>query len=183
MNRLTVAEFWQQQPFAYLETYSFNRGPATMAQHEQLSHEIAATSEALQTARYIQQTKLQHQLRGGQYNLLLAEAASSSTATVLLVATLLVASAGASRLEALLNQAGAADVAAGCPPIFRDALVFYDAQGQYLQALNICFECLDMQAGDGQPVEANWATYEALKQLLRELGHPIADEYLHATMG
>lgn len=63
-----------------------------------------------------------------------------------------------------------------CPPIYRDALVFYDEQDKQLGVLNICFECLDMEMDSGVLVEADQPAYEVLRELLIQLGHPIGDE-------
>jgi len=63
-----------------------------------------------------------------------------------------------------------------CPPIYRDALVFYDEQDKQLGVLNICLECLLMETDSGMLVKADPPTYEALHELLIQLGHPIGDE-------
>jgi len=78
-----------------------------------------------------------------------------------------------SRLIALAGTAPSeADYAAGCIPVYRDALVFYNKQDQVLQVLHICFECLHMEA-DNQEVKANTVVYELLREFLVQLGHPI----------
>lgn len=183
MAHVTLAEFWQQQAFAYLETYSFNRGPESAAEQERLSHDIAAARQALQTARYMDLAKLRHKLReleavlrGGEHNVLLTSpAARSGYATQKIAA--LTSTAGMTRhLSNVAARATAQEVFAMCAPIYRDALVFYNEQHERLQVLNICFECHMMITSAGQLVEADVATYEALLETLAQLGHPIRND-------
>jgi hypothetical protein len=82
-------------------------------------------------------------------------------------------SALAEQLSQLFQRAGGEVLYAMCMPVFRDALVFYDAQGQLLRVLHICFECLYMEASDKLNVEADAVFYSQLRKLLIQLGHPI----------
>ena len=72
-----------------------------------------------------------------------------------------------------MSKAGRQEAFAGCIPIYRDALVFYNDQAQRVQVLNICFECQMMATAYGQLIEANFDTYDALQETLMQLGHPI----------
>lgn len=180
MGNPTVAEFWRQQNFAYLETYSFNRGPASEADYERLSQEIAAVRQELQTARYMDLAKLRRKLReleqeleGGKCNILWSAARLSTDFTARKIATL---ASDAGMIRHLTNMFEKAVEQEGffmCPPIYRDALVFYNDQAQRVQVLNICFECQMMATAYGQLIEANFDTYDALQETLMQLGHPI----------
>lgn len=178
-NHLTAAEFWQQA-FAYLETYSCNRGPASPELAAQLHQELAATQQARQAARYLQQARLDRQLRelqqalrGSQHNQRLFELGPHEEYTRQKIATLLPGATATRQLGRLLSQTTAQEFLAGCLPIYRDALVFYNAPGQRTAVLTSCFECQLMATADNQIVETDCATYDALRALLRELGHPI----------
>lgn len=179
MANPTVAEFWQQQTFAYLETYSFNRGPKSAEEYERLSQEIAVIKEALASGRPMLRSKASRQLRdleeeitGNKYNLLLTKDVLFHFSTRQ-IANLAVDALATKQLAGIALHATAQEGYAMCPPIYRDALVFRDAQGEQLQVLNICFECLSMATNDKQLVEANFATYDLLKAVLIDLGHPI----------
>lgn len=52
---MTIAEFWIQQPFNFLTTYSFNRAPELPAAIQQLK-------DALTTARFVRQAALRYRL-------------------------------------------------------------------------------------------------------------------------
>jgi hypothetical protein len=160
-------EFWTHQPFSYLETYSFNRGPKRAAL-------ILQTKEELRTARYMRQPALRQvveRLESGFDTLTQGLHYLHPTATK--VATVSYDSVQAQQLAAILSRAEKQEVYAMCWPIYRDALALYDAQGRLVRVLNICFECMNMKADTEVHVEADLATYEALRAYLVELGHPI----------
>lgn len=64
-----------------------------------------------------------------------------------------------------------------CPPIYRDGMVFYNTQNEIVSVLNICFECRELVSNLNAKVAADSKFYTQLKNLLRELGHPIEDRY------
>lgn len=72
-----------------------------------------------------------------------------------------------------MGKAGRQEAFAGCIPTYRDALVLFNEQGQQGRVLSICFECLYMIIDEKQLLEADFATYAALKETLMQLGHPI----------
>lgn len=82
-------------------------------------------------------------------------------------------SAPAERLSQLFQWTGGEVVYATCMPVFRDALVCNDAQGQLLRVLYICFECLYLETSDKLSVEVDILFYSQLRDLLMQLGHPI----------
>lgn len=181
MSYFTIAEFWSQQSFAYIETYSFNRGPKSAELYEGLRAEIAQTKQAQQQARYMDQAKLAYKLRqleeamrGGEYKVTLRDPSLAvADYTTRKIAVLHLGAAATEQLGELLQKSGRQEAFAMCAPIFRDALVFYTHQGQRARILNICFECLLMVTDENKTVEADFATYDSLGSLLTQLGHPI----------
>lgn len=180
MGNLTVAEFWRQQDFAYLETYSFNRGPASVEEYERLNQEIAAIKEALASGRPMLRSRVSRQLRdleeemvSNKPGIALPDPAVSSSSTTQKIATLTYASPAFNQLSAVMSKASRQEALSNCIPIYRDAVVFCSEQCQQVRVLNVCFECLNMVTDNKQIVEANFATYEALRAFLIKLGHPI----------
>lgn len=176
---MTAAEFWNAQEFAYLVTYSFNRGPKLAALHETTMAAIEQTKQDLQQAPFRDQRRLENQLRK------LQEAIRSSTYTKKLanshntaerIALISQNSSLATQLGSVFSSSTEEAVFFMCPPIYRDALVFCDKHDKQLSVLNICFECLYMETDSGMLVEAGPPTYEALCELLIQLGHPISNE-------
>lgn len=167
---MTIAEFWIQQPFNFIATYSFNRAPELPAAIQQLK-------DALVIARFMRQAALRHRLhRLTKSATTLGEELAGSYSTAVQVAIIQLESSAGQHLSDLCRRGGAQTAWAGCVPTYRDALVFCDAQGQQLRVLNICFSCSVMQTDDGTSVEADMATYEQLRAFLIQLGHPISDE-------
>lgn len=60
-----------------------------------------------------------------------------------------------------------------CPPIYRDAIVFYNKTGEIVSALNVCFECSYMENDKGININADQYTYDLLKSFLISKGHKI----------
>lgn len=166
---MTTSEFWEQQKFSYLVTYSFNRGPKLVTLQEQLQRE-------LQTARFTRQSAIKRQLQVLEQRLItLTEGLSDVHPTATIVAKLTAGSVEAQRLAVAFHQGETQEYYAMCWPIYRDALAFYNEAGALVRVLNICFECLFMQTDKGEPVEAGMATYKFLREFLIRLGHPIVE--------
>lgn len=60
-----------------------------------------------------------------------------------------------------------------CAPIYREALVFYDQNGNMISILNICLTCLYMAADRFPNIKCDYKAYEWLRRLFQELGHEI----------
>ncbi|WP_293312419.1 hypothetical protein [Pedobacter sp. UBA5917] len=60
-----------------------------------------------------------------------------------------------------------------CAPIYRDAIIFYNAKREMISALNICFECCYMETDKRININADEKTYELLKSVLNSKGHHI----------
>jgi len=178
---MTITEFWNAQEFSRIATYSFNRNSNLVALRVAISRATEELAQAVLSADFTQQFKLKRQLadleRQAQVSpyekrLLNQQRVIDSTATR--IALLQGESAEGRQLRMIMETAPSkVEYAAGCIPIYRDALVFYDEQGQLLRVLSICFECLYMQGDDGTAVEASATVYNALREVLAQLGHPI----------
>jgi len=77
------------------------------------------------------------------------------------------------RLAHAVQRASQQEFFAMCPPIYRDALAFYNEADELVRVLNICFECHFMLSDQQAHVEADLATYDALRTFLLQAGHPI----------
>jgi hypothetical protein len=182
ISRITIAEFWHSQPFDYLATYSFNRGLKLAALHEATTKAIAELQQSISSSRFMQQIKmmrqlneLEQQMRVGHYQKRLTNEQMIIDSTADQIALVRCNSLENKKLDAIFRALPGEVVYAGCPPTYRDALAFYDAQGQLLRVLNTCFGCLYMETNDGVSVEAGVHTYDELRNLLITLGHPIKD--------
>ncbi|MVN75036.1 hypothetical protein GO988_01715 [Hymenobacter sp. HMF4947] len=167
---MTASEFWDQQDFSYLVTYSFNRGPKR-------TELIQQTKRELQIARFMRRPKLLQRLQSleaANSTLIEEGAVFHSTATV--IAQINSSSIEAQQVKTIFRNSAAQQFYAGCIPIYRDALVFYSEQGEMLGVLNICFECFYMKTDVGLYLEADVNTYQALRGFLTQLGHPIEDQ-------
>lgn len=62
-----------------------------------------------------------------------------------------------------------------CGPVYRDALVFYDEDGQIVSTLNICLECQYMETSGFNHIEGDYVTYDLLKRFFIEIGHEVEE--------
>jgi hypothetical protein len=176
---MTATEFWAQQPFHQIITYSFNRGPK-LAELHNAADQVLAELATLSPTDYLRQFKLKRQLRTlqaekeiGAHRRRLFNAQGILDSTAEQIAVIERDSVATEQLNQLFQRAGGEVLYAMCMPIFRDALGFYDAEGQLLRVLHICFECLYMESNDKLNVEADILFYSQLGDMLTRLGHPI----------
>ncbi|MEM8907865.1 MAG: hypothetical protein AAGD05_08475, partial [Bacteroidota bacterium] len=63
-----------------------------------------------------------------------------------------------------------------CPPVFRDALVFFSKNHQITGILQICFDCLWIQNEQEEDLEVDQSIFPLLQQQLQQMGHPIEED-------
>ena len=56
-----------------------------------------------------------------------------------------------------------------CAPIYRDALVFYNKNGEILETLNICLSCQHMETRMFNQINGDFVTYDLLKHFFIEI--------------
>jgi hypothetical protein len=167
---MTIAEFWKQQEFSYLVTYSFNRGPKLDELKQQLEQE-------LKTARYMRRPAIQRQLDElTRPSITLTDGLGTVHATAIVVARIATGSVEVQQLAHALPRATKQEFYAGCLPIYRDAIAFYNEVNALVSILNICFQCRFMRTDQLEVVEADMATYDFLRTFLIQLGHPITED-------
>lgn len=60
-----------------------------------------------------------------------------------------------------------------CAPEYRDAIVFYDRNQQIVSCLNVCLSCNQLETTRFNHINADWETYNLLKQFFMEIGHDV----------
>jgi hypothetical protein len=164
---MLLSGFWARQRFSYLVTYSFQRGPKLAALKTQLAQE-------LETARYMRRAAIQQQIESLESpSRTLTQGLGPIDPTATVGARLAVDSAAVQQLAQVVRRASEPEYYAMCPPIYRDALAFYNEADELVNVLNICFECCFMLTAQQEPVEADMATYDFLRTFLLQAGHPI----------
>jgi hypothetical protein len=177
---MTIAEFWKQQEFSYLVTYSFNRGPKLDALRSAAKLLFQQTRSSLLTADKYQLPALREQLRLLERThyldlLPLTKGPTTFHLTASPISRLGKREEAAAEIAAILQKPVVNQCYSMCGPIYRDAIVFYDTQNRLTNVLNICFSCDQMLAHSGQQIEADTTTYKELRAYLVQLGHPIVD--------
>ncbi|WP_138434403.1 hypothetical protein [Winogradskyella algicola] len=60
-----------------------------------------------------------------------------------------------------------------CAPIYRDAILFYNKNGILIKQLNICLSCEYMVTELFNHINADFKTYELMREYFIEIGHKI----------
>lgn len=63
-----------------------------------------------------------------------------------------------------------------CPPIFRDAIVFYSEDGEIKGILQMCFSCSWIKNENEEDFQVDYKIFPRLMNLLIKLGHNIENE-------
>lgn len=64
-----------------------------------------------------------------------------------------------------------------CAPVYRDAIVFYNADGTIVSTLNICLGCMYMEISPGYHINGDYETYDLLKRFFIDIGHDVEDPH------
>jgi hypothetical protein len=177
---MTTGEFYNAIRFSRIETYSFNRGAKldsfTAAARElfrQKHHELL-TAPPAELPLLRGQLRLLERTHDIQ-SLSLTEGLSAFHLTATPIAVIQADSLLMQQLAELLRIPVVTQSDWMCWPTYRDALAFYDEQGQLVKVLNICFGCDGMLSHTGEIIQADTTAYLALRTFLIQLGHPIAE--------
>ncbi|MBE7174200.1 MAG: hypothetical protein INR73_26730 [Williamsia sp.] len=60
-----------------------------------------------------------------------------------------------------------------CSPVYRDAVVFYDKNGNRISTLNVCLSCHYMETEPFHHINAGYETYDMLKKWFIDNGHDV----------
>ena len=167
----TSSDYVDELHFDYIETYSFQRGEEFEARRKERLAEYIKLKE-LQRKRKLNADEENEFLRlsdEGETRYLIDSKGefhpSSEKIQVLKRAD--------PKIERLIGilRIEAKDIPQWmCAPVYRDAIVFYDDEGNIVSTLNICFSCEYMATKMLSEINADVKVYELLKQFFVELG-------------
>lgn len=170
------AAFIDKLTFCYLETYSLQRGAAYDRQQEQATQEYeqlkARRHRKNDLDREQQQRLAELEVLLGTVQYLINDQGNfhpSSEQTH----TFSASSDEAQRLKKILQTELEEVLHFLCAPVYRDAIVFYDATGKMLEVLHVCLECQYLATGKATGLDADYKTYDALKRFFLDLGHAV----------
>lgn len=164
--------------FAYVETYSFQRGEAYEQQQEKYeqahdrlkSRKLKANDLTVdEEAAFNQLDKLcgftQYLIDDDNQFHYSSKKTNTFTATDPKVGL----------LKMILNTEVKEVPSLLCAPMYRDAFVFYNSEKQMVAVLNVCLSCLYMETKAFNQIRADYKTYDALKRFFIEIGHEVED--------
>lgn len=79
----------------------------------------------------------------------------------------------AQQLVTILETETEEEISYRCPPVYRDAIVFYDITGKIVSVLDICLICAQLHNRESGKLAADHKTYALLESFFRRNGHDI----------
>lgn len=177
---LDAAAYIDQLEFDYIETYSMQRGAAFDAQHREMYREYERLKvrrerrNNLSAEEAVTFNKLSPLVTHTQY--LIDEKGvfhPSSTKTN----TFQQQDAKVDWLKQILRIPITEIPYFMCVPAYRDAVVFYKADGTIVSTLNICLGCKYMETSPRYHINGDYETYDLLKRFFIEIGHEVEDPH------
>lgn len=158
--------------FDYLETYSLQRGEEYEKSQKLLTDEY----NSLKKVRYLNSsegkrfTKLNELLNFTQY---LINDRGEFHPSSEKINTFKQNDAIVEELKSILRTEIKQKPMLLCAPFYRDAIVFYDKNGQIISCLNICLSCNHLETKKFSHLNADWKAYDLLKQFFIDIGHNV----------
>jgi hypothetical protein len=170
--------------FDYIETYSFQRG----GDYQVRGNVILAELETLKTRsedetlspveeeRYTHLNNVYHKV--GSY---IIDENGQFHQSALKTNTFKRHSPEVDRLLTILNIPAINIPYWMCAPVYRDAVVFYDKDGEVISTLNVCLGCEYMAIQPSLQINADTKSYKLIKQFFIDLGHQVQYDKPTAT--
>ena len=164
--------------FDYIKTFSGLRG-ATFEYFQQTTlDQIRQLEQNLPMARYMEKVKIRKEIeilkeKIDPYNSRLVNIAGEYHETTTEVTTLKKDHDIVKEIQKVFGLKMQNDIAAACPPIYRDTIVFYSEANEIKALFHICFGCYAMKNAREEPIEIAENVYLELKKILKRIGHHI----------
>ena len=173
-----LSEFWKNIEFDYFKTYSGLRGSKYHFFKEVLNTQLKELKDRMPTARFMEQSKIQKQIKNIKddlelYNSWIIKMDGTLHPTTEDKSTIYKEDSMADRLGAIFNIKAENPGLPRCPSIYRDAIVFYSAKNEIIEIIFICFECATVIDSQLVFYEFDENIYVPIKEYLFELGHNI----------
>ena len=176
----SIKSYIESLNFDYIKTYSGFRGE----QFEQFKKEcvikIKALQTSLETARHMQQTKIQKEISDLEEELWLGNIRVINKDGTLHQSGKMIAKI--QKEDKLIQNIFDAFTLpihevyhTLCIPIFRDVIVFYSKENTIVGILHLCFECTEVKNENEERFDLNQKSYGIIKNILKRVGHQIDD--------
>ncbi|OCX50369.1 hypothetical protein BEL04_21525 [Mucilaginibacter sp. PPCGB 2223] len=168
-------EYIRQLEFDYLETYSFQRGEVFELELENNRARFRALNDSQNKRTPDEEMEFRALLSRPVSAELLIDDNEQMHLTAVKTGSFPKLSREATMITNILKMEALNVPAWMCAPMYRDAIVFYDANGKRASVLNICFSCEYMATGKSHLINADSNVYSQLKNLLINIGHAITE--------
>lgn len=166
----TSFEYISSFDFDYFRTFSFQRTALHQELHELLE---SGRKEPIRTKEQRNRYDMLNQLLGNRYTETILDEDKNINHTAVMVSEI---HQPDERLATLVNDLKTPieeEVLYMCPPIYRDAVLFYNSRNELVEGINICFECDRIESIYKEHIKTDFKTFKYLKQLLLRSGHEI----------
>ena len=167
-------DYINQLPFDYIETYSFQRGEDYEEEIKRLQIEHnrlkVKKEKSFSSEEAMRLEKLNRLFGFTQYLIDANEEFHFSSAKTNTFTK------DDDKVEALIQilKIGIKEVPAFlCSPEYRDAIVFYNNNGNRISVLNVCLSCRYMETKPFHHINGDFETYDLLKRWFLNIGHHV----------
>lgn len=166
----TSAEYITGFDFTYFRTYSFQRTEA----HKELDQLMELRKNgALAKEDRTRYDVLNDQLLGNRYKETILDEDQRLNPTATMIREVRRTDEQCATLLQHLKTEIEEELLWLCSPIYRDAILFYNAQDELVEGINICLECDRIETIRKEHITTDFKTFKYLKQFLLQLGHDI----------
>ena len=166
------SEFIENIDFEYFETYSFQRGPIFERKIESLESEFdyLKSKTNLNTTEKDRLSELDELLNFTQ---VIVNKKGQFHFSAVKINRIEKANPKSKRLIEILKTEIKDVPNWMCAPIYRDAILFYDNNNTLIEQLNICLSCEYMETELFNHINADFNTYELMREYFIEIGHKV----------
>lgn len=167
-----LSKYWKELDFEYVTIYSGLRNEEKLFEIETAKKQkIAKLKESLLTARYMQLPKINQQIAEleSPTSMIIDNEGNKHSTTEELI-TLSKNHWLFQKLSYLIYKyKGERNSFSPCPPIYREAFVFYSKEHNIQAIIHICFSCVSIINGEGEILEVSDKFYKKLMEFFNEI--------------
>ena len=176
-----ISNYVNNLNFEYAITYSGLRGKKFHDLKEVNEKEIKRIKKELVSSRYVQTPKLNKQIEALEeeiniYRALIIDKNETFHKSTEKVYKFEKEDKQLQSILEILNTKFEEQTFAMCPPVFRDAIVFYSNEHKIIRILQLCFSCYWIMDENNQDIQVDHKIFPLLKHKLIEVGHIIEEE-------
>lgn len=176
-----VSAYIQKLDFEYAISYSGLRGEKFIKLEEENRKKIASIKTEVESSRFMEKSKLTKMIKELEDEINIYTSRIITNENKVHKSTIRIhkfekEDKELAELFEILNSEFNEQHFWMCPPIFRDAIVFYSKENEIKGILQMCFSCSWIKNENEEDFEVDHKIFQKLKNKLAKIGHQIENE-------